>query len=736
MKLATKIGILVALILAVSLLIQVFFVLPQIREREFNLQKALYQAKAVSLVSEVKNFQDDIHYKVELLTRMPEIKSMNVNQQELILSISLRSSWRFETAAIGIADMNGMITCFESHDLAMPALSGKAVGEDISGLDFFRYCISTGKTCFSDPFVAADGLRAVTFAAPIRKADGNVAGVVFTDVSLENMISAVDNLQLEENESVYIIDKNGLVIAHSAEKLGALPGGCLSLDYSKYAIVQELIKGNSGAAEYDLDGVQYLASYMTVGASGWGVVFQEPLSIVTAKGNVLPNFLLGANAAVFVLAVLVTLLLVHRITRPLGKLARYAKRVEEGDYTAGLAVRGKDEIAEVTSAITTMVKQMVVSREEEVATLIGSMKDGIMVLDRQQRLTRLNPAMEQMLDINADDVLGKNVSQLQAELRFAPLARLSKVQSLGEEVVFAYPTHRVLRVHSSKLNGKGDKDEGEVRVVIDVTQEKELDQMKSDFIANTTHELRTPLHSIRGFIKLMLDGKVSDPETQREFLSIIDTESQHLNNLVDNILDIAAIESGRMVIERKPVSMREVIDGVVNKLQQLAENKEINIKVSLSHSLPVIEGDFRKLEQVVRNLVSNAIKFSPTGSQIFIDVRKDGAGVLVKVIDQGIGIPADAIPELFQKFSQVDSSMTRAQKGTGLGLYISKQIVEGHGGRIWVESVHGEGATFFFFIPSVQEERKRRKKIGEMLIENGLITKEELRDILRMQEDQ
>ena len=223
--------------------------------------------------------------------------------------------------------------------------------------------------------------------------------------------------------------------------------------------------------------------------------------------------------------------------------------------------------------------------------------------------------------------------------------------------------------------------------------------MKSDFIASTSHELRTPLHSIRGFVKLMLDGKVTDSETQREFLGIIDEQGQHLSNLVNSILDIAAMESGEMVFEMQPISMKDVIDNAMAKLQRIADDNDIDIEASLPVTLPIVQGDAERLGQVLTNLVHNAIKFSQKGGRVLIAARADNNSVLVQVIDQGIGIPADAIPLLFQKFSQVHNSVARASGGTGLGLYIVKQIIEAHGGQIWVDSEPGKGSIFSFMMP-------------------------------------
>ena len=240
-------------------------------------------------------------------------------------------------------------------------------------------------------------------------------------------------------------------------------------------------------------------------------------------------------------------------------------------------------------------------------------------------------------------------------------------------------------------------------------KERELQRRQSGFVAIASHELRSPLHSIRGFTRLLLNGSVRNPETQREFLSFIDQQSAHLSQLVSNLLDAAKIEAGRMEIRRELVSLDALVARTLAQLRSAAEEKALTVETDLPADLPAVEGDEGYLGRVVANLVDNAIKFSEGGGTVTIRARTEGPELVVSVQDHGIGIPQDALSRLFERFYQANSSTTRSRGGTGLGLYISKQIVEAHGGRIWVESVVGQGSTFSFAIPvcaSASEEIK------------------------------
>jgi len=228
---------------------------------------------------------------------------------------------------------------------------------------------------------------------------------------------------------------------------------------------------------------------------------------------------------------------------------------------------------------------------------------------------------------------------------------------------------------------------------------RELDRMKSEFIATVSHELRTPLQSIMGFTKLMVQDKVPDPMTHTKFLTIIDKESERLAELIGDLLDVSRLESGRLVLKRQRLPLRDTIRSAIYELSNLIKEKAILIVDNIPEGLPEIEADESRINQVILNLVSNAIKFSSEGGEITVNAQATHNEILVQIVDQGIGIPAEALPHIFDKFYQVDGSATRTKGGLGLGLYITKQIVEAHGGQIRVESKVNQGSTFSFTLP-------------------------------------
>lgn len=700
MKLSTKIGILICSVLTFTIIVEVFFILPQIRDREINLQETLYEERITPIAMEIAGFQDEMRYNLEMIARMPEIRGFSSAQQELILSISSRSSWRFETVDMGIADTNGNITCLKINDQSGIPLTPMLYTKNLTESGCVKECMEINMTCFSEPFQSGgNGPLIITMATPLYDLDEQLSGVVFAHASIESVLESIKKFELDVDESLIIVDSSGVVLAQSGME-DTISG--LNIDYSMYEPVSESMLGNSGAIKYTKSGEEYIAGYTAVAPAGWGLVLEKPLSSVLDKSNVLPNFILATTLALFIFTAGITILGSRNILKPLDHLVYYADKVAHGEYDARLDVKGKDEVARLTTAIKSMVAQIVRAQEEEVSTLIGSLNEGVIVFDGNGRIIRANSALEEMLDIRASKVIGRTLSELEHEKGMEKLTKLNRAYMMGREAVFENPQQRIFAVRSSGIRRGNNQQAGEVRIVLDVTKQKELEQMQSDFIANTTHELRTPLHSIRGFINLLLSGHVEDKNTQHEFLTIVDNESQHLNSLVDSILNISRIESGNMKFNVGPVEMDKIVKDVIVKIQKIADEKCISVHSEINEPVPVINGDSEKLGQVIRNLLSNAIKFSHPNSKVTIRMTSDDNEVLVSVEDEGIGIATEHIPLLFQKFSQIDSSRTRSQNGTGLGLYITKHFVEAHGGTIWIESEQGMGSVFSFTLRGIE----------------------------------
>ncbi|MGQ9627821.1 MAG: PAS domain-containing protein [Anaerolineae bacterium] len=374
-------------------------------------------------------------------------------------------------------------------------------------------------------------------------------------------------------------------------------------------------------------------------------------------------------------------------------------------------------VVEATLEITERKKaeEALVQERNLLRTLIDNIPDYIYVKDAESRYVVSNAAHMRLLGATTpDEVIGKTVFD------FFPQGLAAQYYADDQEVIRSGQPLPKLEEQSvdhagnmkwfltSKvpLRDSYGKIIGLVGIARDITErkraeeaEKELIQMKEDFIANVSHELRTPLQSIKGFLQLLLKGKARDPAVQREFLTRMSQDANRLAAMVDELLDASQLEAGRLRLELEEVDISELITETLQSLENLAEEKEIPITYNAPKTPLIVKADRHRLKQVLFNLVGNAIKFSEFHRPILVTGEVMNDDVMVRVIDQGPGIPPEELPRLFEKFYRAKGSAKRAVGGTGLGLYISKRIIEAHGGKIGVESDLGKGSTFFFTLP-------------------------------------
>jgi len=284
-----------------------------------------------------------------------------------------------------------------------------------------------------------------------------------------------------------------------------------------------------------------------------------------------------------------------------------------------------------------------------------------------------------------------------------------------KQVVATKFTHRILQVNTNPILDKNGKFLGYVKSLHDITAEKEIDRLKSEFVSTVSHELRTPLTSIKGYVDLLLEQEAGDiNQTQKEFLGIVKQNNDRLVNLINDLLDISRIESGRVHLKIKSCDLSEILTEVTDTFRTLANQKKQILKIVKPKILAKVAADRDRLSQVIANLVSNAIKYTPTGGSFKVEVSQNGSVAQVAISDTGIGISQEDQANLFTKFFRVDSSLTRDVGGSGLGLSICKTIIELHGGKIWVKSELGKGSSFFFTLPIVQEV-KQKEELGKVL---------------------
>jgi PAS domain S-box-containing protein len=337
---------------------------------------------------------------------------------------------------------------------------------------------------------------------------------------------------------------------------------------------------------------------------------------------------------------------------------------------------------------------------------ISSTSEGICITDPHQLdnpIVYVNAGFERLTGYTREEVLGKNCRFLKSSQSSPAMLQKLRVaiQNRTECVVELINRRKDGSLFWNRLSLTPVRDANGrathfIGVIFDITERKEMERLKDELVSTVSHELRTPLTSLRGFAELMLKRNFA-PEKQRKFLDIIHRESLRLTELINDFLDLQRIESGRQQYNFKDIELTPLLNEIISVFHH--EPGRHNLRLNVPTSLPPICADTARLQQVMMNLLSNAVKFSPQGGQITVGARLEDDVIKVWVTDQGVGVPPEALPNLFHRFFRVDNQDTRSIGGTGLGLALVKEIVKTHGGRIWVESTIGVGSTFFFTLP-------------------------------------
>lgn len=508
---------------------------------------------------------------------------------------------------------------------------------------------------------------------------------------------------------VTIIDLNGIVIGDSYVDAGKLP--FLQNHAGRPEITAAIAGGYGESIRYSetaREEMLYMA--MPVGVpTRWGVVrFAKPLHDIRMledevrkgiEGGLFWALLLGLTAGIFSAVYL---------SRPLERIADSADRFLHGESGIRMPVRRRDEIGRLSLAFNYMADEIVrMSRQEEwLREVLSSIREAIIVTNADGQIVLVNPAASRLFPIEGAMNRAMPVKQIAdrgvRELLEQVLA--SGNRTFREEVTARTSKgERVLKVSAVPVM-QGDRFDGTVFVINDVTRLRNLERMRRDFVSSVSHELRTPLASIKGYTETLLDGAMNDPETATAFLRIILQESEQLTALVNDVLDLSRIESGRIIYTFGPVDVRRQLEKTVAVFEPAAWKKGVRIELAIPDGLLPVKADSGYFDVVMRNLVDNALKYVDEKSGVVrIRAFPSSGGISIEVEDNGIGIPQTDLDRIFERFYRVDKARSRQLGGTGLGLSIVKHIVLAHHGDIQVRSRVNRGSVFTVTLPLFRE---------------------------------
>jgi two-component system phosphate regulon sensor histidine kinase PhoR len=420
----------------------------------------------------------------------------------------------------------------------------------------------------------------------------------------------------------------------------------------------------------------------------------------------------------FLIAVPLSVWLAHSITKPLSDIAIAAQQLAKGDHAVRIRTGSRDEVGLLADTLNHMTDQLRTKIDElsedrsQLLAMLTSMVEGVMVLDRRGRVLQINPALERMFDVTRMEVRGRPCSDVFRHPQLDTLVSTVLTKRMNEEdEILLHPSGRRLHIEASVTESDGENDACAILVFHDMTELRRLEIVRKDFVANVSHELRTPLTSIKGYIEALLDGAKDDPETSTKFLDIILKQSDRLNLILEDLLQLSKIESGQVLFKREPLHIQGVIERTLAMIKPLADKNGHRLVSFVEDNLPAVLGDEDRLIQILSNLLDNAVKYTPEKGTITVaahpvsdDAEQPAIATAVElsVTDTGMGIPEIDRPRVFERFYRVDKARSRELGGTGLGLAIVRHIVEGLGGRVWVEANTPTGSRFVVRLPVQQ----------------------------------
>lgn len=431
-----------------------------------------------------------------------------------------------------------------------------------------------------------------------------------------------------------------------------------------------------------------------------------PLAEVQAVRTQARNQLWIASAVILLFVAAIAFSFSQRLAQRIERLKKYTQQVAEGDFRALPAETQTDELSDLSRSLNETAARL----ERTVGTLtdernfssavLSSMAEGVAVVDAALRVVFANEAFAQVAGMAVNDCTGRPLLEVarQPELVAAVQRAVREGEVVRIEIEFGAVRPGNFNVTTARIAAGAAH--GAVLVLYDVSEIRRLERVRRDFVANVSHELRTPLTAMQGFAETLLSGALEDPKASRRFLEIIREHAARLARLTDDLLKLSAIEEGKLTLQARAVSVSYLFEVCLETARHLAAGKKLELRAEDCADVPAMRGDLMRLQEVLQNLLDNAVQYTPEGGSITLRAWRENRHVVMCVQDTGIGIPHAEQERIFERFYRVDAARSRDAGGTGLGLAIARHIIEAHGGRIWVESEVGQGSRFFVEVPA------------------------------------
>ena len=635
------------------------------------------------LSREIDAFILSLREKLLFLISSQSLQALDYQSKEVLVKSFLSSSDDFITVSMVSSDGEEFIKTYH------PDYAGEAVIKNISKTELFKQ--ARKGPAVSEVYKVAGEPR-MDIIYPLGQE------FIFITLTLKGLWNEIKGVDIGKKGVAFLVDSEGRLLAHPNP---SLEGGVHNIP----PVEAVLSRASLGSMEYETDGIMMVGAYSPVESMGWGIVTEQPYkfayaSAIRMRQNAIRWIIIAALAAISV-----AYFLARGLSNPILKLIAGAKAVAAGDFTRTIKVKSKDEVQLLAGTFNKMVKSLkkyndmqvdkIVAERTKIKAVVFSIGDGIVLTDYDGKILLINDRAKNLLEIDkhpqeGDHIFG-HIKRDELKKVFDGIKEVEIDMSSGDNKKF------IKAISDEVATAKGVCI-GKVRVIRDITLEKEIEAMKERFLHSITHDLKNPLAAIVGMsdlLKMLRGDNINDAE--KKYFEVLRSEADRLTGMINDILNLAKLEAGKMDLDKKEFDFSEMLDKIKNTFTAQAQQSGIEIKTDLPAEPVKLNADSKLLTRVVINLLGNSLKYTPRKGIITLKVRRANGEVEAAIIDTGEGIPQEMCEKIFDRFQQIKG---QSKGGTGIGLNVSKEIVEAHGGRIWAESEIGKGSEFKFTIPS------------------------------------
>ena len=536
------------------------------------------------------------------------------------------------------------------------------------------------------------------------------------DGQQETIQAIVNEWQTGTDYELYVIDTNFKIIAaNNTTVVGKSAINTLSEN-----VIVKALKGNTAEGQDTLTGsIPVFNAAKPIEGSGGSIIgvlyLSANLTSVYDTTNESKVIFLQAMFIALLISALLSFFITSSITAPINDLTEKAEKMASGDFSQEIRGKSNDEIGRLADMFNILRRELddniteISNEKSKLETILKYMADGLIAVDLSGQIIHANAAARALLDLSDEEMENLNFSGILQKFGKKDIAdgikNVTSSEVMNEIVMYR---SNILSIRYARFTAEDDNDIGVIMLIQDITESQKLEQMQTDFVANVSHELRTPLTTIKSYTETLLESGIEDEETQKNFLMVIDDETERMSRLVKELLQLSRLDSHREKMNFKELEVGKILEDCVKKITLTAQAKEQTVECVYDRNMPLyIMGDRDKMQQVILNILTNSIKYTQAGGKIRLNAWKEDDVVCITVEDNGIGISDAELSRIFERFYRVDKARSRAMGGTGLGLSIAKQIIEVHGGSILAQSKEGSGTTMQITLPLAWSRGRR-----------------------------